>query len=173
MANDNRPEGLIPVKHMNGFEIVAVRFVKDSTTGIGKGDPVVLASDGKIDRWLAAGDLVIGVAAEASATNVAATIGVIIDPHVIFRAQSSNNLAQTNVGNAIQPSAAAYNATLGISKYKLGTASATSCNGTYPLKILGLSPVLNTDGSANAFGSYQKVDVVIGRGYFINSSLTV
>jgi hypothetical protein len=172
MANDNRPEGLLPVKHLNGYNICPVRFVKDSTTGIGKGDVVAIASDGKIDRWLAASSLMLGVAAEASATNVAATIGVLIDPNIVFRAQSTASRAQTHVGNAVGITATAYNATLGISKYQLGTATST-VSATYPLKIVGLAPVPNSDGSQNAFGSFVKLDVVMARGYTVLSTLVI
>jgi len=161
MANDNKPMGLRPVGHLNGYNIVAVPMVKDTTTGIGKGDLVSIASDGKVDRFLV-GALPVGVAAEAAATGVAATIKVYMDQNIIYEAQSTASKAQTHIGNNCAVTTTAYNATFGLSQYILAGASA-SYTATYPLTIIGIGQGFNTDGSQNAFGSFVKLRVVLNR----------
>lgn len=161
MANDQAKRGLVPVRHLAGAPLGTSRFVADTTTGIGKGDVLALASDGKVDRWLAASGLILGVAAESKATGVAATIAVWHDRGIVYEAMTTASRAQTHIGNWVVPTAAAYNATLGLSNYSLGAVSSATFTATYPLMIVGLANKFNSDGSRNAFGSYAKLEVVI------------
>jgi hypothetical protein len=166
MANDNRTlGGFIPRYHQGGGEITARRVVKDTTTGVGKGDLLAIASDGKVDRYLGNTAVLIGVAAEASATGVAATILAYIDPQIVYEVQL-NSLAgaQDHAGNAASVVVTAYNATLGISKYAIsGTDIQNSADATHPITLIGLAKGFNTDGTQNAAGSYSKWEVIINK----------
>lgn len=164
MANDDKTRGLLPAYHLNGGEIRPVKMIKDSTRSCGKGDLMAIATDGKLDRYLIGG-VPIGVAMEASATNVAATILVVIDPDVVFRTQADASVAQSEVGTYHKVTTTAYDATLGLSKYEL-TASAGSilaAGASWPLQIIKKADTFNVDGTANAWGSFVKLDVLINR----------
>lgn len=161
MANDNKPMGLRPIAHMNGYNITARRVVKDSTRMCSKGDLLSVASDGKVDRYLV-GELPIGVSAEFSATNVSATILAYLDDKIVYEIQSTASKAQTVIGNNVALTTTAGNATLGLSQYILAGASA-SYTATFPLTIIGIGTGFNRDGSQNAFGSFVKLHVILGR----------
>lgn len=161
MANDNKPMGLRPVAHLNGYNITTRRVLKDSTRALAKGDLVSVASDGKCDRFLI-GELPIGVSAVYSATNVAATVDVWMDDDIVYEIQSTASKAQTVIGNNVAVTTTVGNATLGLSNYILAGVSA-SYTATYPLTILGIATGFNRDGSSNSFGSFVKLHVCLNR----------
>lgn len=165
MANDNINNGFKPLYHIGGGEIRTVPMLKDSTTGVGKGDVLSIASDGKVDRYLGDTALLIGVAAETSATAVAATIQVYVDPGIVYLSQLNSVAgAQTHAGNAASVVVTAYNATLGISKYAIsGTDLQATADATHPITLLRLSDNFNSDGTQNAAGSYSKWEVVLNK----------
>lgn len=161
MANDNKPMGLRPVAHLSGYNITTRRLVKDSTRALAKGDLVAIASDGKCDRYLV-GEPPIGVSAQYSATNVAATVDVFIDDDIVYELQSTASKAQTVIGSNVAVTTTLGNATLGLSNYIAAGVSA-SPTATYPLSIIGIGTGFNRDGSQNAFGSFVKLHVVLNR----------
>lgn len=163
MANDNIPFGFRPVLHPSG-EIKTARVYKDASSGgIGKGDLLSIEADGNVNRYTGGtSEVIIGVAAQAAATAVAATILAYIDPEILFEVQHTASLASTGRGGACTVTSTAYNATLGLSKYVIANVG-TSANATHIIQVIDRTRRLNSDGTENAWGSFVKVLVKLNK----------
>lgn len=166
MANDDFPSGLKPIRHLNGYDITCQPYRKDASSGIiGKGDAVILQSDGFIDN--AAADpngIYLGVAAESAATAVAATVNVYTDENIVYKIQADASIAETARGNAALLITTAANATLGLSKYEIDASSiATAGTATKVFNIIGVFDGFNSDGTKNTWGSFADLEVVFNK----------
>jgi hypothetical protein len=188
MANTDRPQGLIPVRHLDGRPYTGATnfYLADSSNAIYVGDPV--KSGGSAG---AAGVFVNGVNCEGMPTiDVAATgntlrgvcvgflplqsnlsllhkeanstkrIAIVVDdPNVVFEVQADGSTAAVDVGENADITYTAGNATSGISAVELNTASHVAT--TAQLRILGF--VSRPD---NAIGANAKLHVLINEHEF-------
>lgn len=153
MANSNNPNGFTPVQNANnggGQPVVTYFDLSSTNTIIGKGDPVKSAS-GVIDR-AAAGDALIGIAAEHKAANSGGTIAVWADPSQLFSAQTDDG---TGTGTAVAAAQGncnfvAGNASNGRSIAELDESSVNT-TATLPFKLLWLEKSPN-----NAYGEFNR-----------------
>lgn len=152
MANADTPMGFRPIGHLSGGEIRSRGYIvsEDSDT-IFKGDALTMGFNGKVDL-AAAGDRLIGVAAEYKATLEGATIQVYDDPNILFEVQGYTGVtfAQGHVGE-MGPivATAGTNASSGISLQELN-----DTEGTNTFIILG-----KVDRPDNAWGEHVKLIV--------------
>lgn len=166
MANNDAPRGLRPLRRLGGGNTFHVKVLqKDASAGvIGIGDPVRMETDGYISKWTA-GAVIAGVAAKYSATATADDVPVYVDQDLVYeiQADSGGTLGRGGVGAAFKAVLTAANTTTGISQVELDASTATPViAATFPFVLLGLRPIMNPDGTANAFGaSHAKVEVVL------------
>jgi hypothetical protein len=191
MANADRPNGLRPVRHLNGSPWNgAVRrcyvpdtdstaiFVGDLVTSAGSGDAdgvpsVAQASAGGAVRGVVTGIEVLGTNLE-SPYRVASTeryVYVCEDPDVVFEIQEDsvgNDLAATHIGNNGDVTVAAGNTTSGASGMELDSSNVNSTGtGAATLNVLGL--VQRAD---NEIGSNAKWEVFINEHEFRSTTGT-
>lgn len=148
MANANNPFGFEVLK-TEGKECRAKSYAKSASI-IYMGDALKLVAAGTVEV-AAAGDRIIGVAAEYKAAADASVL-VYDDPEAVFYAQVSGDFAAADVGQNANIVANAGNATLKQSNHTLDSTFATTA--THQFKLLGL-----LERGENAVGSYALVKV--------------
>lgn len=151
MANTNAPFGLAPHKG-EGCEH-RVRYYKKTAAGnIYLGDAVKMVAAGTVEV-AAAGDVIIGVAAETKLANEATgKIAVFDDPNAEFIAQITGAWADpADIGQCYNIVANAADTSLKRSKHELDYSSG-GVTATLQFKVLGL-----LDRGSNAAGSYAIV----------------
>ena len=183
MANTDNARGFVPVKHLSGGEVRMTTYAIASgeATALGRGDPVeVTGSSGTAHDYIqkAAAENVnnrgIFMGCHYVDTNgnpvysdywPAATVTegakdaiahVVDDPNIRMIVQC-DTLAVTDVGALADWDAGTPSATTRQSGAEL-VASVTGTTGK-SIRILGLASTSNSDGSANAFGTYAKAVV--------------
>lgn len=149
MANANNPFGLDPFR-AEGKEVRVKKYAKSASI-VYPGDAVKLVGAGTVET-AAAGDTIIGVAAEYKA---AADTEIMIydDPEAEFQVQVYGSFAAADVGQNANIIANAGDATLKQSNHALDMFSAGTTS-TLQLKILGL-----VERGENAVGSWAVVRV--------------
>lgn len=155
MSLNDAPFGFRAIRTLNGGDIRTGEYtVSSATNRIYAGDVVDLQnSTGLLVRRVnSSAEAVLGVAAEEF--NQSGTAGVKIkvydDPSTVFEAMVSNTGAinQAFMGSPRRIETAAGDSSLGYSKEKVGTATASSA--TYVVKPIRLSPKENNDLSQNS-----------------------
>jgi len=105
MANVDHPHGLNPVMSRFHDTPRITEYYANVTTAIGRGDPVVLQADGRVNCLLtpAGSAQIIGVAAQynAALTTPSVKIGVYDDPDTIYEIQSDGTTDPGTVAAAI------------------------------------------------------------------------
>lgn len=158
MSNPNAPFGFKAIRSATGGAHVSSSQYKLSSASarIGKGDLVVLVSDGGIKKETSATAVGpwVGVSLCDSGTVVAGTAHPICDdPNAIFEVQGpSTTLALTDCNRILKVNgSAAANTSTGLSQAKLTATDATASNGVRVIRLA------NRPG--NAFGAYQVLEV--------------
>ena len=148
--NTDAPFGAIPYDETK--RISPYNKAAGYATRIFPGDFVTLASDGNVNV-AAAGDRLLGVAAEDSAASTAKTDFMVYDhPDQLFTAQADDGgtaLAQTNVGNNCDILATAGDTTTSRSLHEID--QSTAGTGTAQVKLVALDPI-----EAGTFGANRK-----------------
>lgn len=153
-ANTDAPFGAMPYDVIRRISA----YNKDAAAArIFPGDFVALSADGNVDV-AAAGDRLVGVAAEGSANATAKTDFLVYDhPDQLFTAQADDGgtaLAQTNVGNNCDILATTGDTTTGRSLQEID--QSTAITGSAQVKIVALHPI-----EAGTFGANRKYVVRI------------
>jgi len=164
MANADRPNGMLPYRHLTGGEIRTTKYNLDASNGdlITKGDPVIREGDGFIARG-AAGGTFLGVAAgfihtdadgnEKYVDQIPATktnftgLKVLVwdDPDILFQIQADGTTAVTDRFATFPIVIAA-----GDTDRKLSNCELDSTGGAGDeLKIIDKVDITNNDWGAN------------------------
>lgn len=171
MANIDRPNGLHPVRHMMGANIVANEYSVDASNGtaIFPGDAVIMESDGSIAPYTgSSGGNLLGVMAglkdvsgnlsrQYLAASTAATVLVYDDPYIIYEGQEDDGgtaLAATDVGANVDILATAGSTTTQTSRHELDRS--TIATTTAQCRLLRLIP-----RTGNAYGDWAKWEVIL------------
>lgn len=133
MPNTQAPFGLQPVQ-TDGKENRVREYAKATSAALFAGDAVKMNSSGEV-VVAAAGDVILGVAAEYKAASET-VIAVYDDPSQLFIGQADGVFALTDVGQNINITATAGDSTLKRSKHDLDIAS-LGTEATKQFKILG------------------------------------
>lgn len=164
MANTNAPSGFKPIKSLSGSELTCNYYaVASSASRIGKGDLVVLVSDGTIKRETSAVAVGpwLGVALIDSGTITAAIskFPVCNDPAAIYEVQGSTAaLALTNLNTIVKANCGtAPDSNTGISKNVLTNTAATASNGVRLVRFV--------DSPSNEVGASAKLEVQLNALY--------
>lgn len=157
MANPNAPFGFQPLK-TEGKENRVTVYQKGTSAALYPGDVVKLGSDGKV-VVAAAGDAMIGVAADYAAT-ATATIGVYDDPEAKYMVQCDGDFQLADVGQNANITATAADTSLLRSKHDIDIAS-FGTQAEKQFKLLGL-----VSRGENAVGSYAIVKVKPNHHFF-------
>lgn len=156
MANPNAPFGF-QLLQSEGKENRVREYAKGNAA-IYAGDVVKMNNSGQV-VVAAAGDVILGVAAEYKAA-ADTTIAVHDDPSAIFMAQCDGDFQLTDVGQNANITATAANTTLKRSKHDIDIAS-FGTEAEKQFKLLGL-----VDRGENAVGSYAIVKVKPNHHFF-------
>lgn len=156
MANPNNSFGF-QILQSEGKEN-RVREYNKTAAAIYAGDAVKMTNTGAV-AVAAAGDVIIGVAAEYKAA-ADATIAVHDDPNSIFIAQCDGDFQLTDVGQNSNITAVSADTSLKRSKHNIDIAS-FGVEAEKQFKILGL-----LDRGENAVGSYAIVKVKPNHHFF-------
>lgn len=161
MANTQAPFGFQPLL-TDGKECRVTVYGK-TAVALFCGDVVKMTSTGQV-AVAAAGDVIIGVAAESKAAGDT-TIAVYDDPNSYFEAQADADFQLTDVGQNANITATAGDSTLSRSKHDIDIGSMGTTN-TLQFKLLGL-----VSRGTNAVGSYATVKVK-PNSHFFSSGVT-
>ena len=161
MANEDKPRGFWPVRHLTGGEIRLSEQVVTTGQTVFEGDLIKVVAGGTVEEADADdGILVIGVAAAYVASASAGdTVLAWIDPDIVFGVQADSGTAPaaTDVYASANHSAGSGNSTTGISGHELDSSDI----GTgAQLKILGL-----LDVPGNTWGEHCELEVLISEHY--------
>jgi hypothetical protein len=175
MANTDNPRGLRPIRGNNEGGPRLTLYKGGTTTSIGRGDVVALATNGRVHRvaTTTASGAVIGVAANyvaAPAAGVTATpdVWVYDDPAQLFEIQDDGagaTPAQAIVGATFPLVLGTPNTTTGSSIQELDI-SAPGTAATDPLHVVGFVEGVNRDASAK----YASIIVRLNRHLFMTGS---
>lgn len=156
MANVDNPHGLRVIGHRFGIQPEVEVMDKDSGGGnIFINDVVVQETDGNITIG-AASAAVSGVSLNYTATGVAGTHLVVVDPWALFEAQDNNDtdgFAATDRGGNVDLEFNAGSTTTKISGNELDESTINTTN-TLQLRLIRLYPIPN-----NAYGAYGRWEV--------------
>lgn len=156
MANTDNPHGLRCIGSMSGTQPECEVMDKDSSGGaLYINDTIVQETDGNITIG-AAGAAVSGVNLNYSATGVAASHIVVVDPFAIFEAQDNNDtdgFAATDRGGNVDIEFTAGSSTTKISGNELDE-STFSTTDTLQLHLRRLYAIPN-----NAYGAWGRWEV--------------
>ena len=189
MANIDRPNGLRPIRMLDGspYNASIMEFPVDvsNATAIFKGDTVVLEDDGNVAASGAAGAVLgvcVGVKVDRAVAATehpgylpATTVGTIlveIGTNVVFEIQEDSvggAMAATNVGSNGDIAAGAGSAVTGRSGYELDSSDVIANDAsaaTATLRVLKLSS--RTD---NEIGTEAKWEVIINEHQFADSNI--
>ena len=159
-ANTDAPFGAMP--YDGTLRIRPYNKVVGYATRIFPGDFVTLVAAGNV-QVAAAGDRLLGVAAENSAASTAKGDFLVYDhPNQLFVVQNDDGgtaLAQTNVGNNADILATAGDTTTGRSLHELDQSDAQTT--TAQLKIVGAHECEDSTPGTRVFGANRKVIVRI------------
>ncbi len=158
MANPNAPFGFRPIRSASGGAHVSVSSypISSSSARIGKGDLVVLVSDGQIKKETSAAAVGpwVGVSMCDSGTVVAGTQHPICDDQTaVLEVQGPTAaLALTDMNRIVKVNGStAANTSTGLSQAKLTNTDATASNG---VRLIRLANRPN-----NSFAAYQVLEV--------------
>jgi hypothetical protein len=154
MANVDSPRGFVPIGHLSGGEIRPRSYEADEDSdAIYKGDVVTLGTNGKA-TLAAAGDVVLGIAAETKTTLEGQQISVFDDPNIIYEVQGYTGVtfALGMVGEKADCVATAGTAATGMSLMELNDPEAP----TAQFIILG-----KVDRPNNDWGEHVKLLVKV------------
>lgn len=157
MPNPNAPFGAIPVRKLDGGNIVASKYTLASGQVAYRGDFLTLGAAGTVSVATAGAEL-IGVAAEyVDATGGAKSILVYDDPSIVFavRAGSTTAINSDDVGINANIGAGAGNTATKISGHYLDASTKATTN-TLNLRVLGL-----LERPDNDWGTYAIVECLI------------
>jgi hypothetical protein len=157
MANPNAPFGFQILK-TDGKENRVNVYSKDTGAALYAGDVVKLANDGEV-VVAAAGDVILGVAAEYAAA-ATTEIAVYDDPSAIFIAQCDGDYQVDDVGQNANITATSADTSLKRSKHDVDFAS-FGVEAEKQFKVLGLY-----ERGSNAVGSYAIVKVKPNHHFF-------
>lgn len=171
MANDDRPNGLKPIKHLDGSSwngVTNIYYVPDTdSTALFVGDAVKLAGSADADgvptvAQAAAGDLIVGVVTGIKpdtdeglnyrAASTAAYVYVCDAPDVIFEAQEDSvggALAATDVGNNVDL-VVGTGVTTGGGRSAMELDSSTAVTTTAQIRVMRLSRKPDNEIGTNA-----------------------
>lgn len=152
MANVDSPRGFVPIGHISGGQIFTRAYDADEDSdSIFKGDVVTLGLNGKA-TLAAAGDVVLGVAAESKSTLLNQQILVYDDPNILYEVQGYTGVtfALGMVGEKSDIVATAGSSTTKMSLQELNEPEAP----TAQFLILG-----KVDKPDNAWGEHVKLIV--------------
>jgi hypothetical protein len=152
MANVDSPRGFVPIAHISGGQIFTRAYDADEDSdAIYKGDVVTLGLNGKA-TLAAAGDVVLGVAAESKSTLEGKQILVYDDPNILYEVQGYTGVtfALGMVGEKADIVATAGSSTTNLSLQELNDPEAP----TAQFLILG-----KVDKPDNAWGEHVKLIV--------------
>lgn len=152
MANVDSPRGFVPIGHLTGGQIHTRSYDADEDSdSIFKGDVVTLGVNGKA-TLAAAGDVVLGVAAESKSTLEGQQILVYDDPNILYEVQGYTGVtfALGMVGEKADIVATAGSSTTNLSLQELNDPEAP----TAQFLILG-----KVDKPDNAWGEHVKLIV--------------
>jgi len=168
MANVNAPNGLVPIRTLDGSCITTSRYkLATANSAIGIGDLVVIASTGRVNRGAAgaAAGTVVGVAAQkasasdgSNANTFKNDILVYDNPMIVYQGQigtAGSGTAQTAVGLNIDIADAS--PSVGVSQQTLDGSTA-AVTATLPFKILRLYSAVD-----NAFGANNRLEVCFNK----------
>jgi hypothetical protein len=157
MANKDMPNGFLPyLSPADGRPKIHYYDLLTTNDAIGRGDPIVMHSDGFVNR-AAASDVLVGIAAEPKAANSGGKLAIWDDPMQEFVAQTDNGTgtatAQTCMNLNVNFVAGAPSSGRSIAEIDESSATTTA---TLPLRIVRLSEELN-----NALGEFNRLVVRI------------
>lgn len=157
MANSDNPKGFLPyLTPSDGRPKIHYYDLLATNDAIGKGDPIVMHTDGYVNR-AAASDILVGIAAEPKAANSGGKLAVWDDPMQEFVAQTDNGTGTATAQTCINLNAnfVAGAPSSGRSIAEIDESSATT-TATLPFRIVRLS-----DELGNAFGEFNRLVVRI------------
>jgi len=170
----DRPNGLVPLRHLTGGVIRASEYTIASAyaTSIFSGDPVKTVGTGKTIAQAAAGDTILGVfagcrftdangdtqfkpywPASTTATNIVAY--VFDDPQIVYEVQADDTVAAAALGQSFDVVVGSGSATTGRSAVEL---DASTAGATGQLRSIGFVDRID----AATTSAYPKLEVVIG-----------
>jgi len=185
MSSTAAPYGFIAVRHPSGnLRADPYPIGTGYATAIGKGDAVILNTDGTLNIGTATNDILgifAGVqytdangvptyspnwVASTTATNIVGW--VYTDPATVFSAQANGSLAATSVGDQCDLVAGTVNATTGLSTMALNsTPEGAGVQGQF--RVIGLDGAVN-----NAWGdTYTQVLVQIAQSQFVANKVGI
>lgn len=157
MANLDFPRGCVPIKNDEQTNEYSLAAAHDA---IGLYDPVEVRADGFVHRAQNGTTTIVGIAAEAKATNAGGSIKVYDSPEIEFQMQVDDATvnAQTDLGLA-------YDITIGapVNNRSIAEINGASQNttATLPIKPLRVSQIITKEG--NALGANVLLDCIFNQ----------
>jgi hypothetical protein len=145
MANRDAPHGLRARFAIVGDVSCSKLYTSDGTTAIGIGDPVLMTTDGYLQRASTGSDAIWGVAQNAVAASGTPSVLVNLNPYVVYSVQNDETEAVTDIGACADLTVGVPTSLHSIAEIDTSDVGST----TKDLKIIGELPVVSNATGAN------------------------